>query len=147
MVIIGPKWTGGDEGLVKQVARLKRLRSLYRIEGKQVTDNGIMQLRAAVPGLEIQVRAAAKLGIEHRPELMGPVEPGCLIEAVKEGEAAANAGLRRGDVILRFAGQTIENFNSLIEILHRHNPGDRVEATISRNDVPMTVQLTLTGWD
>jgi PDZ domain-containing protein len=147
MVIIGPKWTGRDEGL-KHVARLKRLHNLYRIEGRQVTDNGMMRLRAALPGLEISVRAAAKLGIEHRPDLLGPaVEPGCMIESVKLGEAAANAGLRSRDVILRFAGQTVINFDSLIEILHHYNPGDTVEATVSRNDVPMTVQLTLTGWD
>jgi hypothetical protein len=147
MVIIGPKWTGGDEGL-KHVARLKRLHTLYRIEGKQVTDNGIMRLRAALPGLEIQVRAAAKLGIEHRPDFFGPaVEPGCMIETVKPGEAAANAGLQSRDVILRFAGQTVVDFDSLVKILRHYNPGDIVEAQISRNDRPMTFQLTLTGWD
>jgi hypothetical protein len=146
-VIIGPKWAGGDDGL-KHVARLKRLHSLYRIEGKQVTDNGIMRLRASLPGLEIQVRAAAKLGIEHRPDMLNPgSEQGCRIETVKPGEAAANAGLRSRDVILRFAGQTVVNFDSLIEILHHYNPGDVVEATILRNEAPMVVQLTLTGWD
>src|ERR1700722_399706 len=35
-VIIGPKWTGGDEGL-KQVARLKRLHTVYRIQGCPVS--------------------------------------------------------------------------------------------------------------
>jgi PDZ domain len=147
MVIIGRKWTGGDEGL-KQVARLKKLRNLYRIEGTQVTDNGVRRLQAALPGLEIVVRAAAKLGIEHRPDVVGPpVEQGCTIESVKPGEAAANAGLRSRDVILRFAGQSVTNFDSLIEILHHYNPGDTVEATISRNEEVITVLLTLTGWD
>jgi hypothetical protein len=145
MIVIGPKWSGGDEGL-KHVARLKRLHKLYRIEGSQVTDNGIMRLAAAVPGLEIEVRAAAKLGIEHRPDPMSPAE-GCKIDAVKLGEAAANAGLRSRDIILRFAGERVVDFNSLITILHRHNPGDKVEAIITRDEVPMTVELTLTGWD
>jgi hypothetical protein len=147
MVIIGRKWVGGDEGL-KHVARLKRLRNLYRIEGAQVTENGVRRLQAAVPGLEIVVRAAAKLGIEHRPDVGGTgIEQGCVIEAVKPGEAAANAGLRSRDRILRFAGQTVANFDSLIEILHHYNPGDTVEATISRNEEVKTVLLTLTGWD
>jgi S1-C subfamily serine protease len=48
---------------------------------------------------------------------------------------------------LRFAGQTVANFDSLIEILHHYNPGDTVEATISRNEEVKTVLLTLTGWD
>jgi hypothetical protein len=146
MIIIGPKWTGGDDGL-KQVARLKRLRIMYRIEGKQVTDNGILRLRAELPGLEIQVRAAAKLGIEHRPDPISPMERGCTIEAVKAGEAAANAGLRRGDVILRFADQPVVNFDSLIDILHHYNPGDKVEAIIYRDEKQQTFQITLTGWD
>jgi S1-C subfamily serine protease len=94
------------------------------------------------------VRAAAKLGIEHRPDPLGPaVEQGCMIETVKAGEAAANAGLRSRDVILRFAGQTVVNFDSLIEILRHYNPGDTVDADILRNEQPMTFQLTLTGWD
>jgi hypothetical protein len=146
MIVIGPKWTGGDDGL-KQVARLKRLRNLYRIEGKQVTDNGILRLRAELPGLEVQVRAAAKLGIEHRPDPIGPVERGCTVDSVKAGEAAANAGLRRGDVILRFAGQPVVTFDSLLEILHHYNPGDTVEALVNRDEVSKTFQITLTGWD
>jgi S1-C subfamily serine protease len=147
MVIIGPKWTGGDEGL-KQVARLKKLHSLYRIEGQQVTDDGVLRLRAALPGLEIQVRAAAKLGIEHRPDVIGfGVEQGCKIEAVKPGEAAANAGLRTSDVILQFAGQTVNNFDSLVEILRHYNPGDTVDATVYREGEVRTYHLTLTGWD
>jgi hypothetical protein len=147
MVIIGPKWTGGDEGL-KQVARLKKLHSLYRIEGQQVTDDGVLRLRAALPGLEIQVRAAAKLGIEHRPDVIGfGVEQGCKIEAVKPGEAAANAGLRTSDVILQFAGQTVNNFDSLVEILRHYNPGDNVDATVYRDGEVRTYHLTLTGWD
>jgi hypothetical protein len=147
MVIIGRKWTGGDEGL-KHVARLKRLRNLYRIEGTQVTDIGVRRLQATLPGLEIVVRAAAKLGIEHQPDVIGPgTESGCVIASVKPGEAAANAGLRSRDVILRFAGETVVNFDSLIRILHQYNPGDTVEATISRNEEVKTVLLTLTGWD
>ncbi len=146
-IIIGPKWTGGDSGL-KQVARLKRLHSLYRIEGKQVTDNGILRLRAALPTLEVQVRAAAKLGIEHQTDPLGQVAEGCLIHTVKPGEAAANAGLRSHDLIQRFAGRSVSNFDSLIEILHHYNPGDIVEAQVLRNEHEVIIfQLTLTGWD
>ncbi len=146
MVVIGPKWTGGDEGL-KQVARLKKLHTLYRIEGHQVSDEGILRLRSALPSLEIQVRAAAKLGIEHTPDFGFRGEQGCKITGVKPGEAAANAGLRSGDVILQFAGQTINNFDSLVEILRRYNPGDTVDTTVYHDNEVRTYHLTLTGWD
>ncbi len=145
LLIIGPKWTGGDAGL-KQVARLKRLKMLYRIEGAPVSDAGIARLRAALPGLEIEVRGAAKLGVGSGG-LFAPTERGCLIGEVNKGEAAANAGLQRGDLILEFGGQPVENFAALITLLRRYKPGDSVDVAIRRGDVPMKVPVTLTGWD
>ena len=106
---------------------------LYRIEGKQVTDDGITQLRAAVPGLEVQIRGAAKLGITTTASLLGNgPETGCQIDRVVKGEAAANAGLSSRDVILRFDSQTVESFDNLIELLRSRKPGDTVEMLIRR---------------
>lgn len=143
-LIIGPKWTGGDEGL-KQVARLKRLRMLYRIQGCPVSDEGVGRLRVAIPGLEVQVRGAAKLGITHGGSL--GQEKGCLIHEVQEGEAAANAGLRSQDRIMQFGGHPIDDFYSLVDLLRNFKPGQTVESLILRDDVPMKIPITLTGWD
>ncbi|HUE16819.1 MAG TPA: PDZ domain-containing protein [Planctomycetaceae bacterium] len=143
-LIIGPKWTGGDEGL-KQVARLKRLKILYRIQGCPVSDDGIARLRAAIPGLEVHVRGAAKLGISSG-SFLGP-EKGCVIQDVQEGEAAANAGLRSQDRIVQFGGHPIENFDSLVELLRNYKPGEVIETIIVRDEGPLKVPLTLTGWD
>jgi hypothetical protein len=143
-LIVGPKWTGGDEGL-KQVARLKRLRMLYRIQGSPVSDEGIARLRAAIPGLEVTVRGAAKLGITNGGSL--GEGRGCVIHETQDGEAAANAGLRPQDRIVRFAGHPVENFFALIDLLHNYKPGDTVDCLILRDEVPMTVPVTLTGWD
>ncbi len=144
-LIIGPKWTGGDEGL-KQVARLKRLHTLYRIQGCPVSDEAILRLRAAIPGLEIQVRGAAKLGITHGGATFGN-EKGCVITEVQEGEAAANAGLRQQDRILRFGEHEVDDFYSLVDLLRNYRPGEVVDTVILRDDNVMTVPITLTGWD
>jgi hypothetical protein len=143
-LIIGPKWTGGDEGL-KQVARLKRLKILYRIQGCPVSDDAVVRLRAAIPGLEVHVRGAAKLGISS-DAFLGP-EKGCVIHEVQEGEAAANAGLRSQDRIVQFGGHPIENFDSLVELLRNYKPGEVIETIIVRDEVQLKVPLTLTGWD
>jgi hypothetical protein len=143
-MIVGPKWTGGDEGL-KQVARLKRLRMLYRIQGSPVSDEGIARLRAAIPGLEVTVRGAAKLGISNGGSLGDG--PGCVIHEVVEGEAAFNAGLRPQDRIVRFAGHQVDNFFSLIDLLHNYKPGDTVDCLILREELPLRIPVTLTGWD
>jgi hypothetical protein len=144
LLIVGPKWTGGDEGL-KQVARLKRLHVLYHIQGCPVSDEAITRLRSAIPGLEIQVRGAAKLGITHVGS-MG-AEKGCIVDRVQEGEAAANAGLRSQDRIVRFGDHEVDDFYALVDLLHNYKPGDVVETVILRDDVMKTVPVTLTGWD
>jgi hypothetical protein len=146
MVVIGPKWKGGDEGL-KHVAKLSRLKTLYRIEGKQVSDEGIARLKAAVPGIEVQVRGAAKLGIGDGGPVFGGPERGCVIGRVELGQAAANAGLQMRDLIVRAAGQPIDGFPVLIELLRHYKPGDTIEMSIIRQDTTLTVPVTLTGWD
>lgn len=143
-LIIGPKWTGGDAGL-KQVARLKRLRFLYRIQGCPVSDEAITRLRAAIPGLEVQVRGAAKLGITHGGTF--GTERGCVIHEVQEGEAAANAGLRPQDRILQFGDHSVDNFDALVDLLRSYKPGEIVDTVILRDENRMTVPVTLTGWD
>ncbi len=143
-LIIGPKWTGGDEGL-KQVARLKRLQLVYRIQGCPVSDDGIARLRSAIPGLQVQVRGAAKLGILHGGSLSS--EKGCLIQEVQEGEAASNAGLRTQDRIVQFGGHAVDDFDALVDLLRNFKPGETVDTVILRDDVVMHIPVTLTGWD
>ena len=42
-------------------------------------------------------------------------------------------------MILQFAGQTVNNFDSLVEILRHYNPGDNVDATVYRDGEVRTV--------
>jgi hypothetical protein len=144
-LIIGPKWTGADDGL-KYVARLKRLRLLYRIQGSPVSDEGIAKLRAALPGVDVQVRGAAKLGITNGGAGIGE-QVGCLIHDIQEGEAAANAGLRPQDRIVEFGTHRVDDFYSLIELLRSYKPGETVDCIIERDQIKKKIPVTLTGWD
>ena len=144
LLIIGPKWTGGDAGL-KQIARLKRLTRLYRIQGCPVSDEGIAHLRGAIPGLEIQDRGAAKLGITFGGSLGN--EKGCVVREVQEKESAANAGVRAQDRIVRFGDRSVDDGNALVDALRIYKAGDVVDAEIIRDDVKIIVPITLTGWD
>jgi hypothetical protein len=144
LVIVGPKWTGGDEGL-KHVARLNRLHKLYRIQGCPVSDEGIARLRSAIPGLEIEFRGAAKLGITYAGAPGS--DRGCIIQDVQEGESAANAGLHPQDRIIRFGNHEIDGFYSLVDLLRSYKPGQTVETWIVRDENLLKVPITLTGWD
>ncbi len=136
VVIIGPKWTGGDEGL-RQIARLTRLtgpfHKLYRIQGCPVSDEGITGLRTALPGLEIEVRGAAKLGITYAGAPGS--DRGCVIQDVQEGESAANAGLHSQDRIIRFGNHEIDDFYTLVDLLRELQAGpDRRDLDRTRRE-------------
>jgi putative serine protease PepD len=62
---------------------------------------------------------------------------------VTPGGPAAQAGLRPGDVIVRFAGQPIGSATVLLDAVRSQPPGSRVGVTFLRGTVRRTVTLTL----
>lgn len=72
---------------------------------------------------------------------------GAFVIKTVEGDAAANAGIRRGDVIVEMDGQTVTGGTDLIEKLAYYASGETVEMVISKPDngqyVEKTVEVTL----
>lgn len=68
---------------------------------------------------------------------------GCRITRVPEGFAAADAGLKTGDVVTRFDGAKVDNFKGLLELVLRRSPGDKVDIELMRDGKPMTVTAVL----
>lgn len=62
---------------------------------------------------------------------------------VSPGGSAAGAGLQPGDVIIRFAGQPIDNATTLLDAIRSQQPGTRVAVTFIRDGVTHTVALVL----
>ncbi|MFI6942172.1 trypsin-like peptidase domain-containing protein [Streptomyces sp. NPDC050418] len=63
--------------------------------------------------------------------------------AVKPGGPGAKAGIKPGDVITEVDGQKIHSGEELIVKIRSHEPGDRLELTIERDDKERKVSLTL----
>jgi len=63
--------------------------------------------------------------------------------SVTPGGPAAQAGLRPGDVIIRFAGQPIGSATVLLDAVRSQSPGSRVDLTYLRGAAAHTVDLTL----
>lgn len=79
-----------------------------------------------------------------------PVSYGAWIQKGENGEAAIytdsaaqKAGLKEGDIILEFNGEKITTENSLVKIIMKYNPGDRVVLKILRNGQEQRVEATL----
>lgn len=68
---------------------------------------------------------------------------GIYVAKVVEDGAAADAGLKEGDVITSVDGQKVKQFGDLQAIIAQKRPGDKVKVTYLRNKKENTVTMTL----
>ena len=68
---------------------------------------------------------------------------GVSIGDVQSGSAAADAGLRSGDVITAVDGKTVTSAQQLRAVIATHKPGDKLQITYHRSGESKTVTATL----
>ena len=77
-------------------------------------------------------------------EALGMDKPyGALINSIELGEAADNAGLKPGDVIVEFAGEEVKFAGDLPHIVGRLRPESRATAEIVRNGEIITLTFVI----
>jgi serine protease Do len=59
------------------------------------------------------------------------------------GSGAEKAGLKPGDVLLKFGGQELHQYVELPPLVEQHRPGDKVEIELRRGTETLTLQVTL----
>lgn len=144
-------WKGGDEGL-KYLRRIDDFRAVsefrraavFVIKGCNVSEQAILDLEAAIPGLGVQRRGPACFGISAYSGF--GAQRGLLVSSVKAGTAADRAGLVQGDVIIKFNGHDVPDFNALVDKISEKQPGDKVPVIYERNGMQDTVIVELRGW-
>ena len=68
---------------------------------------------------------------------------GAEVAQVKSGSPAADAGLKAGDVITSFGGETIQSPDDLTAAVAAKAPGNKVTVTYVRNGTTKTTQVTI----
>lgn len=68
---------------------------------------------------------------------------GVLLNSVRAGSPAAKAGLKPGDIIIKFGDRTIKNVYDYTYALQDHRPGDSVPVTVKRGNEEVTVTTIL----
>ena len=84
---------------------------------------------------ELSREMAPKFGLQ-KPE-------GALISDVMEGGAAAEAGLRRGDIVLALDGEPVRGVPELQRLAAAASPGSRVVLSIQRRGARFTLPLVI----
>jgi serine protease Do len=74
-----------------------------------------------------------------------PVQYGAYITKINAGGAAASAGLQAGDIIFKVGDVTINESNSFLNLLYKHQPGEQLSIGFVRNGQDMQTQVTLNG--
>lgn len=72
------------------------------------------------------------------------VDSGILIVNVQRGEAADNAGIQAGDVLMKMDDTEIENVKQFRQILYSKQVGDTIQVVINRDGNEESIEVTLT---
>ena len=73
--------------------------------------------------------------------------PGVRVTEVTEGDPAGFAGVRVGDVILRFQEQPVRDFPELIELVGRERPGTQARVELRRGGTVIVLRVRLGSLD
>jgi serine protease Do len=73
------------------------------------------------------------------------VDGGLLVSEVDADGPAAKAGIKAGDVIVKYDGAAVESSRDLRDKLARAEPGSDVSLTVQRDGKPVDLKVTLGG--
>ncbi len=71
-----------------------------------------------------------------------PVTQGLLVEEVVSGGPADRAGLQQGDIIIELAGEEIDTFDKLREVIEGHEIGEEVSLMVLRQEEELSFNVT-----
>jgi hypothetical protein len=163
VILLGAKWTGSSTDLkllkripdleklsvhgvgvadedLKQLEGMGRLRAV-ELFGSKVTADGALRLARMYPGVRVDRRSSAKLGVA------GHSEPaGCRIVRVEEGSPAERAGIATDDFVVKFQDQMVADFDTLTSMIGSRNPGDKVTIELRRGSELLKKEVELGAW-
>ena len=99
--------------------------------------SGAPQLGVAVAPPWVARRMRRAVGLAERD--------GVLVRGVAEGGPAADAGLRRGDLIIEAAGREVGSADDLFEALDEAGPGGSLSLKVIRGEEERSVAVSLSG--
>lgn len=96
------------------------------------------KVRRAFAGLSLMDRTEARI---YRPTVK--IDRGIYVSDVVSGGPAAKAGIRQGDVVIEFAGRTVNDVGTFVALISELSPGDNVKVKVLRDGQEIEFTITL----
>ncbi|RJQ71462.1 PDZ domain-containing protein [Pseudonocardiaceae bacterium YIM PH 21723] len=84
----------------------------------------------------------ADLGVNTK-SVIADVAAGAQVQNVKQGGAAAEAGITEGDVITSLGGRKVGTAEELVIVMRAHQPGEKLPIKVSRAGRELSLEVTL----
>ncbi|MGB7323601.1 MAG: PDZ domain-containing protein [Rubripirellula sp.] len=114
------------------------VRVSMNLMGTGISAEKVESMRASAPGLAIEHRQGGFLGVTCQDSF-----DVCEISGVVAKSAAEDAGLIRGDIVLKLDDTVVTRFKDLQDAINQHIPGDTVKVTFQRAEITKVVDLQL----
>ena len=85
----------------------------------------------------------ADISPELAKELSISETQGVYISDVTEGGAAADAGIKKGDILIQAGGRAVKKMSELLEVIGSRRPGDKMTVVVLRDGKEKTFNVTL----
>lgn len=126
-------WMFTDVARAADDAKDEARRPGRRVEVKRMLGGG----RLGVSLEDVRAEDVSRLGLS--------AERGAVVKDVHEGSAAEKAGIREGDVIVRFGGQDVWSAAQLARLVRETPPGRTVEVEVGRGGSTQTLSVALSA--
>ena len=130
------------ETVFKQTAAQGERVSPVRLYGTKLSREGQTALERKLPEVKFDVRRGGFLGVRG-----AGLAGACDIRDVVAGSPADKAGLHPGDVVTKYGGKEVTDFESLTTLIGEHNVGEKVPVEVDRNGETVKVEVELGEWD
>lgn len=123
---------------------LKKLTQLTKLElyGTKFSRQNRHLLQDALVSTIVDIRQGGFLGVGCEQ-----ITDQCTIAYVHSGSAAHEAQLRPGDVIVKYNGKEVADFEALTELISENKARDEITIDVSRHGTILSKKLTLGEWE
>ncbi len=135
---VDPRGIPGVLSLVEKIA-LWRAGDAKRLEYW----NGVRDQQAPEQAAAGSDRGYAPVRLGIQPGLVEEGESGIKVEGVSAGTSAADAGIKAGDVLLSWNGESLDSVGTMMTKLRATKPGDVVKMRVLRENAEIELEVKM----